>query len=81
MPNEDNKILKYNHGEKSMKASFIIHADLIHVKIILKNLTQKKKLCIRLLGIQCFNIVHLTQQKANLIAIGAKIVWKSFVKT
>ena len=28
MPNEDNKILKYNHGEKSMKAPFITHADL-----------------------------------------------------
>ena len=28
MPNEDNKILKYNHGEKSMKAPFIIYADL-----------------------------------------------------
>ena len=28
MPNEDNKILKYNHGEKSMKVSFIIYADL-----------------------------------------------------
>ena len=28
MPNEDNKILKYNHGEKSMRASFIIYADL-----------------------------------------------------
>ena len=28
MPNEDNKILKYNHGEKSMKLSFIIYADL-----------------------------------------------------
>ena len=28
MPNEDNKILKYNHGEKSMKALFIINADL-----------------------------------------------------
>ena len=27
MPNEDNKILKYNHGEKSMKAPFIIYAD------------------------------------------------------
>ena len=49
MPNEDNKILKYNHGEKSMKVPFIIYADLecllekwIHDKIILKNLTQKK---------------------------------------
>ena len=28
MPKKDNKILKYNHGEKSMKAPFIIYADL-----------------------------------------------------
>ena len=28
MPKEDNKMLKYNHGEKSMKAVFIIYADL-----------------------------------------------------
>ena len=28
MPKEDNKILKYNSGEKSMKAPFIIYADL-----------------------------------------------------
>ena len=28
MPNEDNKILKYNHGEKSMKFPFISYADL-----------------------------------------------------
>ena len=28
MPNEDNKILKHNHGEKSMKAPFIIYGDL-----------------------------------------------------
>ena len=28
MPNEDNKILKYNQGEKSMKAPFFIYADL-----------------------------------------------------
>ena len=28
MPNEDNKILKYNHGKKSMKTPFIIYADL-----------------------------------------------------
>ena len=27
-PNEDNKIFKYNRGEKSMKAPFIIYADL-----------------------------------------------------
>ena len=28
MPKEDNKILKYNPGEKSMKVSFVIYADL-----------------------------------------------------
>ena len=28
MPKEDNKILKYIHGEKSTKPPFIIYADL-----------------------------------------------------
>ena len=28
MPDKDNKILKHNHGEKSMKVPFIIYADL-----------------------------------------------------
>ena len=28
MPKEDNKILKYSHGEKSLKAPFMIYADL-----------------------------------------------------
>ena len=28
MPNEDNNILQYNHGEKSMRAPFSIYADL-----------------------------------------------------
>ena len=28
MPYEDNAILKYNHGEKSLKISFMIYADL-----------------------------------------------------
>ena len=28
MPEEDNKILKYNQGEKSWKVPFIIYADL-----------------------------------------------------
>ena len=28
MPNEDNKILKYNHGEKPVNAPFVIYADL-----------------------------------------------------
>ena len=28
MPNEDNKILKYNHGQKSLKVPFMICADI-----------------------------------------------------
>ena len=28
MPNEDNKIIKYNQGEKSIKLLVIIYADL-----------------------------------------------------
>ena len=28
MHDEDNKILKHNHGEKSMRVPFIIYADL-----------------------------------------------------
>ena len=28
MPEEDNKILKYNSGEKSLQVPFIIYADL-----------------------------------------------------
>ena len=28
MPEKENEILKYNYGEKSMKAPFIIYADL-----------------------------------------------------
>ena len=28
MPNEDNKILKYNYREKSLKVPFIIYANL-----------------------------------------------------
>ena len=46
MPDEDNKILKYNHGEKSMRVPFIIYVYLkkcTRAKIILKNFTWKKK--------------------------------------
>ena len=28
MPNEDNKIIKYNQGEKSITLPFVIYADL-----------------------------------------------------
>ena len=38
MPEEDNKILKYNHGEKPMKVLFTIYADL-------ESLLEKMKTC------------------------------------
>ena len=70
MPNDNGKILKYNHGEKSMKAPFIIYADLerllkqfTHIKIILKNHQQPKPICIHLLVTHCLQIVHLMQLK------------------
>ena len=33
MPNEDNKILKYNHGEKSLKVPFNIHSEFLIKKM------------------------------------------------
>ena len=51
LPKEYNKILKYSHEEKSLKAPFIIEFDTeailkkyILAKIIRKNFLQKKKL-------------------------------------
>ena len=38
MPEEDNKILKYNQGEKSIKVLFIIYADL-------ESLLEKRNIC------------------------------------
>ena len=37
MTKEDNKILKYNHGEKSMKLPFIIYADRMYLRNKLHN--------------------------------------------
>ena len=41
MPKEDNKILKYNHGEKSVKVPFIIYNEL-------ESLREKMRLEMRL---------------------------------
>ena len=77
MPEEDNKISKYNQGEKSMKVPFIIFADL-------ESLLEKMNRCnnnpekssttkINKLFTNCLHI-HLIQQKISLIIIEAKIV-------
>ena len=88
MPDEDNKILKYNHREKSLKAPFTICADLecllekMHsCQNNLEKSYTEKKLSIRLLVIQYLQVVRLTQQKTNLIVTKVKTVWKGFVKT
>ena len=69
MSNEDNKILKNNPEGKSMKTPAIIYADLecllekIHsCQNNPENPTQKKKLCMRILGIHYLQIVCFTQQ-------------------
>ena len=43
MPREDNKIIKYKHGEKSMKILFTFYADLesLHKKDICHNNPKK----------------------------------------
>ena len=73
MPNEDNKILKYNHGKKSLKVPAIIYADLecllekIHLcQNDLEKSYTEKKISIRLLVIHCLQIVYLMQQKNKL---------------
>ena len=67
MPNEDNRILKNNPGEKSMKVLFIIYADLecllkkMHsCQNYPKKILYRKNVCIYPLVAHCFN-VHLMQ--------------------
>ena len=55
MPEKDKKILKYNHGEMSLKVPFAIYADLECLfkkdqscQIILKNLILREKLSMSL---------------------------------
>ena len=86
MPKEHEKI-KYLCGEKSLKVPFIVYADLECllkkcniVKIILKILTQRKKLSTNLQDTHGVQYAHLMIQKTNAIFIGEKIVLKSFVK-
>ena len=66
MPNDNKKILKYKHGEKSIRVPFVIYADL---ECLLEkmhscqnnpeNLTQRKKLSKRLVVTRCLQIVLL----------------------
>ena len=87
MPGEDKNTLKYRYGEKSLKASFIIYADL---ECLLKkkqscqnnpkNSYTREKLTINLRATHGVSSVRLMKQKAGANFIGKKIVSKSFVK-
>ena len=80
MPNEDNKIIKYNQGEKSIKSPFIIYADL---ECLLKKMstcynnpeessaTEINKHTPS--GFHYLHIVYSIKQKINLIIIEVKI--------
>ena len=86
MPKEHEKI-EYLPGEKSLKALFIIYADLecllkkYHlVKIILKILTQRKKLSTNLQDTHGVQNARLMIQKTKTIFIAEGAVLKIFVK-
>ena len=81
IPEEDNKILKYNQGEKSIKVPFIIYADLESLleKINTCRNNPKKSSTTEINKhapsvSHCLHNVHLIQQKINLIIIEVKIV-------
>ena len=88
MPKWVEKILKYNSGEKSLKAPFAIYLDL---ECLLKKEQScqnnpkksytKKKLDMSLLVGQCLLDVHLIKKKINLIITEEKIVLKNYVKS
>ena len=85
MPKEHGKI-EYQPGEKSLKAWFIVYANLecllkkYHlVKIILKILIQSKKLSVNLQDTHGVQYAHLMMQKTNTILTEERIVLKSFV--
>ena len=86
MPKEHEKI-KYLSGEKSLKVPIIGYADLECllkkcniVKIILKILTQRKKLSTNLQDTHGVQYARLMIQKTDAIFKEERIALKSFVK-
>ena len=87
MPDKGNQMLKHYHGEKPLKAPFMIYADLecllekMHsCQNNLKRSYIEKKLSIRLLAIHCLQIVHLMQQKNKLDCCRGKDCMEKFCK-
>ena len=87
MPKEDNKISKYNHGEKLLKTPFIIIADLecILPKTSSCQNNPEKSYTERKVKhepsgyswITCWSLIH---QKTNEIITEKKTTWKGFLK-
>ena len=78
---ENNKVLKYNHREKSMKAPFVIYADLESLlekmSTCHNNPTKSsttKKINTQFLVIHCLQNAHLMLQKISQIVIEVKAV-------
>ena len=90
MPKWVEKILKYNPGEKSLKAPFAIYLDL---ECLLKkeqprqnnnpekSYTEKKKPSMILQAGKCLQNVHLIKKKINMIITKENIVLTNCVKS
>ena len=83
IPEEDDKILNYNHGEKSMNVPFIINADMecLLEWIDMFHNNSKKSSATKITktldsGYSLLHIAQLMHQKINLIIIEVKTAWK-----
>ena len=81
MPDEDNKTLKYNHGEKAMRVPFLIYADLEcllekrHLRQNnLESCCTEKKIKHTPSGYSLFTSFPFDTTKKSLIVIEVKIV-------
>ena len=92
MPNWVEKILKYNSGEKSLKAPFALYLNLSWFRMFIQRRTifskqsrkilhNKKKLRMNFLVGQCLQNVHSIKKKINLIITEETIVLKNYVKS
>ena len=86
MPNNDNNTLKYNNGEKSLKASWVIYADFQCLPInqqSCQNNPNDSYTEIKAIHEPCgysLDLVHLIQNKINTVFIEEETVPKIFAK-
>ena len=88
MSNDNDKILKYNQGGKSIKVPSIIYADL---ECLLKKMhscqnnhkksSTEKRIMHKASGYSIFTNFSFDSTKTNLIVMEAKTVWKDLEKT